>query len=348
GTTTSTASSGGTTTPSIGRGSGTHTTNGVTAPPVGHGNLIPEDTTHPEHIDLANRRTENLEEVARKRPLNPHEQEVYDNARRVRDRNSPATPGSRNTGNPDDLAMSGDEDALVPVTPDGEDATLDAAADSPPASPPAQPANAVGTTISRPGAANPDTPMASAGSSTPPPNAPPPNAPPPNAPPPNAPPPNVPPPNVPPPNVPPPNVPPPNAAAYPPIDHDHIIKADFNKDGAPTGGHSLVNNDVRIIPGTASRTNPQGVYEARVEMQNASGGWQAKLSNNGWNTMFPQNWSEHQIKTEVEAAWNSSMKTISPNGKKWRSVTPSGVVVEGYINPHTPNKPGRITAYPIY
>jgi len=51
GSTTSTASSGDTTAPG-----GTHTTNGVAAPPVGHGNRIPEDTTHPEHIDLANRR----------------------------------------------------------------------------------------------------------------------------------------------------------------------------------------------------------------------------------------------------------------------------------------------------
>ncbi len=168
GTTTSTASSGGTLTPST--GSGTHTTNGVTAPEIGHGNLIPEDTTHPEHIDLARRRAENLEVIADKRPLNRHEQEVYDNARRVRDRNAPAQPGaqqpaaagSRNTGNPDDLAMAGDGDALVPVTPDGEDATLDAEADTPPPATSTQPANAIGTTIDGSSTANPDAPRASA------------------------------------------------------------------------------------------------------------------------------------------------------------------------------------------
>ncbi len=159
GTTTSTASSGGTLTPATGSGSGTHTTSGVTAPEIGHGKLIPEDTTHSEHIDLARRRAENLEVIADKRPLNRHEQEVYDNARRVRDRNAPAQPGdrsspspsagSRNTGDPDHLAMSGDEDALVPVTPD-EDATLNAEADTPPADVHAQGPDARGGTIDAP------------------------------------------------------------------------------------------------------------------------------------------------------------------------------------------------------
>jgi hypothetical protein len=178
GSTTSTASSGDTTAPAP--GSGTHTTNGVTAPPVGHGNRIPEDTTHPEHIDLAKKRVENLAKIARKRPLDSHEQGIYDNALRVRDRNAPAQPGdrnsplppgSRNTSNPDDLAMAGDQDALVPVTPDGEDAHLDAAADAPPPAASAQPANAIGSAINGPSTANPDAPTASAGPPTTPPQS---------------------------------------------------------------------------------------------------------------------------------------------------------------------------------
>ncbi len=87
-TATSASRSGGTSAPANGRS--THTPGGIEAPPVGHGNLIPENTTHPGHIDLANRRTENLEKIARKRPLNPHEQQVYANASRVRGRNASA------------------------------------------------------------------------------------------------------------------------------------------------------------------------------------------------------------------------------------------------------------------
>jgi hypothetical protein len=111
-----------------------------------------------------------LEEAAAAGKLDPHEQSVYDNARRVLDRNAPGQTGerdgsppqgSRDKGNPDHLALSGDEDALVPVTPGGEDAHLDAAADTPPAPVPA-PVPAVGTRADGPDTpANPDAPTAS-------------------------------------------------------------------------------------------------------------------------------------------------------------------------------------------
>jgi predicted ABC-type ATPase len=147
---TSTGSSGDTTSP---RG-GTHSTNGVKAPSVGHGNLIPENTTHPEHLDLARRRAENLEKIAGKRKLNLHEQEVYDNARRILDRTNPGQPGDRNTGNPQDLVMAGG---------DGPNSHAQgAAADAPPPAAPAQPANAIGSTIQGPGMADTDSPRASA------------------------------------------------------------------------------------------------------------------------------------------------------------------------------------------
>jgi hypothetical protein len=288
-----------------------------TAPPqIGHGRLIPEDTTSPEHIDLARRRAANLGEAAAAGKLNPHEQSVYDNARRVLDRNAPAqggtrdgspSEGSRNNGNPQDVVMAGGD----PSQGHG------AAAEAPPTAAPAQAPHAIGATIQGPGAASPDVPTAAAGDQQPPPSAPPPSAPPPSA-------------------------PPPSAPSYPPIDHDHIIKADFNNSGKPTGGHSLVNGDVEIIAGIESHPNVQGVYEAHVHMKNANGRWVTKESNAGVNTMFPKDWSAEKIKAEVGAAWNSPSKSISPDGKTWRSTTPSGVVLRGYINHN------RITAYPIY
>jgi hypothetical protein len=156
---------------------GSSRTDGTSAPPqIGHGRLIPENNTSPEHIDLARRRAANLREAAAAGKLNPHEQSVYDNARRVLDRNAPAQggtragsppQGSRDKGNPDHLALSGDEDALVSVTPGGEDATIDAAADTPPALVPVA-APAVGTRADGPDTpANPDAPTASVGGPTP-------------------------------------------------------------------------------------------------------------------------------------------------------------------------------------
>lgn len=58
------------------------------------------------------------------------------------------------------------------------------------------------------------------------------------------------------------------------------------------------------------------------------------------HTMFPKDWDEARIRAEVTSAWESKGKKIYPNGK-WEAKTPSGIKVEGWLNP-------RKTAYPIY
>ncbi len=126
---------------------------GGKAPQVGYGKLIPENTTHPEHLDLARRRAENLEKIAAKRNLNPHEQEIYENARRIRDRYNPLPSGTRDTGNPRDLVMAGGDGTS------GQ--THGAAAEMPPVAH-VQAPNAVGTAIEGTGTTNPDAPRASA------------------------------------------------------------------------------------------------------------------------------------------------------------------------------------------
>jgi len=126
-----------------------------------------------------------------------------------------------------------------------------------------------------------------------------------------------------------------------PVDYDHVIKADYTKKGKPTGGHSLVNDDVRIVPGTELAPDLAGVYKATIQVPNPSnpGQWITKTSNNSTNTMFPKNWDADRIKMEIDAAWNDPNKLVQ--GDKWTSVTPSGVKVEGWIAPKT-------TVYPIY
>lgn len=367
---TSTASSGDTPAP----GGATHTTNGVAAPPVGYGNPIPEDTTHPEHIELAKRRAENLELIAGKRDLTQDEQDIYDNALRVRDRNAPTQPGDRNsplpkgsrdTSNPQDLVMAGGDG------PSSQ--TQDAAVDAPPPAAPAEPTNAIGSTINAPGSANRDAPTASAGTPTPPsPTGPaessqtagtsaPTNVGPSSG-------------SIPPATAsgnattiasnasgstssPPSTSPAPSSSgttntpptSYPPIDYDHIVGGDVNALGTKvTGGHSLHRGDVRIIPGTELPPNAAGVYRAHVQIKHPTTGvWITKVNHNGTpivNTMFPKSWTEHKIKAEVDAAWANPSKVIT--GNRWMSVTPSGVRIIGYINisPHL----NRVTAYPDY
>jgi hypothetical protein len=134
-------------------------------------------------------------------------------------------------------------------------------------------------------------------------------------------------------------------ASNSPIDFKHIIGADYKRHtGEPTGGHTLLNGDVRVMEGTASAPDATGVYRAQVQMMDPqrSGQWITKTDRNGnpmSNTMFPKDWTAEQVVSEVNAAWFSPTKTI--RGDKWSALTPSGVRVEGYLAP-------RVTAYPVY
>lgn len=129
------------------------------------------------------------------------------------------------------------------------------------------------------------------------------------------------------------------------IDLPHVIGADFNRrTGLPTGGHTLLNGDVRIIAGSESPPDSTGVYRAHVEMADPDrpGRWVVKTDRNGkpmWNTMFPKAWAAERVAAELDAAWNSPHKTV--RGDKWSALTPSGVRVEGFTAP-------RVTAYPVY
>ncbi|WP_248741907.1 MULTISPECIES: hemagglutinin repeat-containing protein [unclassified Pseudomonas] len=124
-----------------------------------------------------------------------------------------------------------------------------------------------------------------------------------------------------------------------PVDYPHILGADYKNNGTPTGGHSLVKGDVRIVPGTASAPDATGVYIARilVPSKNDPNVWIPKPG--ALHTMFPATWDEQRIVSEVDAAWNSPHKTVK--GDSWESTTPSGVIIKGYTTPRT-------TAYPVY
>ena len=125
-----------------------------------------------------------------------------------------------------------------------------------------------------------------------------------------------------------------------PIDFDrHILSGEVKANGSVVGGHSIANGNVRVIPGTESLPNAQGVYQARIEVPDPTnpGRFLPKTNNSGVSTMFPDSWSADRVKVEVDAAYQS--RTIT--GNMWTGTTPSGVVVRGYLNPKT-------TAYPVY
>ena len=125
-----------------------------------------------------------------------------------------------------------------------------------------------------------------------------------------------------------------------PIDYDHVIGGDENSQGKVTGGHSLLHGDVRIVKkiGNPSKT---GVYRANVEIRKKDGTWQAKTSNGGVNTMFPENWDEARIIDEINSAWENRKDLKGRDNNMWQGISKSGVLIRGYKSP-------RITAYPVY
>ena len=120
---------------------------------------------------------------------------------------------------------------------------------------------------------------------------------------------------------------------------DHVIGGDFNaRSRKVTGGHSLLNDDVRIVK-VVSPPDANGVYQAIVEIKQPDGQWVIKKSKTGANTMFPQDWSRAKIIDEIDSAWKN--KKEHSNTNKWTGVSKSGVVIEGYKTP-------KLTAFPIY
>ena len=125
-----------------------------------------------------------------------------------------------------------------------------------------------------------------------------------------------------------------------PIDFDgHILGGEVNSRGKVVGGHSTALGNVRVIPGTETAPNTQGVYEAQVEVRNPANPnqWLQKSNGGGVSSMFPDSWTADRIKVEVDAAYRNRVTS----GNTWTGVTPSGVKVEGYTTPKT-------TVYPKY
>ena len=124
------------------------------------------------------------------------------------------------------------------------------------------------------------------------------------------------------------------------IDYDHVIGGDENSQGKVTGGHSLLHGDVRIVKKIGNPAK-NGVYRASIEVKKKDGTWQAKTSNGGVNTMFPENWDEARIIDEINSAWENRKDVKGRDNNMWQGISKSGVLIRGYKSP-------RITAYPVY
>jgi hypothetical protein len=128
-----------------------------------------------------------------------------------------------------------------------------------------------------------------------------------------------------------------------PIDIAHTIGADYNANtGKVTGGHTLINGDVRVKE-VVSGPDVNGVWEATVEMKTPGGEWKTKTvgaSNQPQtNTMFPKDWDAQRVQAEIESAW-ARRASVADKPDMWSGTSDSGVKIRGYLEP-------RVTAFPV-
>jgi len=96
---------------------------------------------------------------------------------------------------------------------------------------------------------------------------------------------------------------------------DHVIRGDYNRKlDKVTGGHSLLNNDVRVVE-IISPPDIHGVYTAKIEIKTPDGRWIEKDNGKNGNTMFPQHWSAEKIMDEIDSAWEK--RKMYKDNRQW-------------------------------
>ncbi|MGQ4668589.1 T7SS effector LXG polymorphic toxin [Metabacillus halosaccharovorans] len=113
----------------------------------------------------------------------------------------------------------------------------------------------------------------------------------------------------------------------------HIYHGEINKRGKAVGYHHESMMGGKIIPGTETKPDKNGVYRAKVEIE----GVRKKAT----SSFFPKEWDRVQVLKAIEETFNNK-RLIGDN--KYSGKSESGLIIEMYLN-----KDGSIaTAYPIY
>lgn len=106
-----------------------------------------------------------------------------------------------------------------------------------------------------------------------------------------------------------------------------------------TGYHTEVikNAEGKIIPGTKSSPDKNGIYRGRVTVNGVR-----KRTNNGLSTFFPENWSPQHIINSINHAY-TTRKALNASGSICFGTSKEGIKMKMRINPN-----GKIASvYPI-
>ena len=102
---------------------------------------------------------------------------------------------------------------------------------------------------------------------------------------------------------------------------------------------------VEVIPGSRTAVDANGVYQARVKIEDpTTGAWIDKRSP---SSFFPRFWTPERVSTEVMSAFEQKVwlgDPVSPTAvRSWEGISGSGLRIQGHFHN------GRIdTVYPIW
>ncbi|QHA37874.1 hypothetical protein D5E69_20250 [Rossellomorea marisflavi] len=113
----------------------------------------------------------------------------------------------------------------------------------------------------------------------------------------------------------------------------HIYHGEINRRGKAVGYHHESMRGGKIIQGSESIPDKNGIYRAKVDIDGVE-----KVAK---STFFPKEWNRVDVLKAIDEAFDNK-KQVGPN--KFKGVTSSGIKIEMYLN-----KDGSIaTAYPLY
>lgn len=117
------------------------------------------------------------------------------------------------------------------------------------------------------------------------------------------------------------------------LDAVHVFRGEINRRGRAVGFHHRPSggDNARVVPGTETVLGPHGVYQAQVEIRDPiTGQWVRKEAP---STFFPDDWPADRVLDEIGGAFDNAMKNKKMKGNKWQGTSPSGLKIEGYLDP---------------
>ena len=121
---------------------------------------------------------------------------------------------------------------------------------------------------------------------------------------------------------------------------NHILEGEINPRGKAVGFHSeaLPNPSGKVVSGTASNPNKQGLYDGIVEVNGV-----LKTSNGGRTSFFPKTWSAQQVIDEINFAY-ANKTFVEGSRNTYTGLSTDGIEIEMFIDSF-----GKIiSAYPVY